>query len=645
MRMIGSNSGATPTGVAPLAATSNYFIGNDPARWRRHVPTFSRVRYENVYPGIDLVFHGEQRALEYDWVVRPGSDPRAIDLTFDGAERLHLDVNGDLIVQAKGGGDVVRQHKPVIYQEINGRQQRIDGGYVVEDDRHVKLWTADYDAQLSLVIDPVLDYSTYLGGSGANVADAIAVDAEGNAYIVGTTSSADFPLKNPLQPAIGSDTSVFIAKLNHDGSGLVYATYLGGGNGSQAANDVKVDANGNAFVTGYTTATNFPVTSGAFQVAPAGGTDAFVAKLSASGDALMYASYLGGRQYDTGCAIAVDDRGNAYVAGSTRSGDFPFTPGAFQRGKNDSPFGTFVAKISVDGHALEYGAYLDDSYGVAGIAVDAAGYAYVAGSTDDLFRFPTTPGAFQTQSGYTFVTKLTPDGTGLAYSTRLGGTVPPFPFGPALPSDFEGAGALAVDGQGNAYVTGFTDFADFPTTPGALVTKTPCNSGIWDQAFVTKLNADGTALLFSTYLKGCGQSGGAIIADPSGNVYVAGGTSSADFPTTPDALQGTIAPGMCGVNGQAYLCSDAFLVKLNSLGTELLYSTFLGGPGSDWATDIALDATGNVYLVGQAGADFPTARAAFQPVFTGHSDAFVAKFLFAIKSPGDALRARSADVR
>jgi hypothetical protein len=664
MRMIGANPAATPSGLAPLPTRINYFIGNDPARWRSNVPTFSRVRYENEYPGIDLVFYGQQRALEYDWVARPGSDPHAIELAFDGADQLTLDANGDLLVHTADGGDVVRQHRPLVYQLVDGRQEPIDAGYVIERDGHVKLWTAEYDRRISLVIDPVLDYATYLGGRSDDWASAIAVDADGNAYVAGQTSSAGFPLKNPIQPTIGSDHAAFVAKLNRDGSGLVYATYLGGGSGSQGVYAIALDAAGHAYVTGSTTASNFPVTPGAFQVAFGGGpcssgsytyscSDAFVVKLSASGSALEYASYLGGSKEDYGRGIAVDTAGNAYVTGDTASPDFPFTPGAFQQGRGRSKnfFGVFVAKINADGRALGYVAYLDDAE-ATGIAVDASRYAYVTGNATE--NHPTTPGAFQTDSGYTFVSKLTPDGAALAYSTRLGGTSTPhlgFSF-----DELEGAYAIAVDAHGNAYVTGFTDFTDFPTTAGALFSKAPCNganisgAAFWDDGFVTKLSADGRALEYSTYLGGClGQVGRAIAVDTSGNAYVAGNTNSADFPVTSDALQGTLAPGTCS---DRYACFDAFLIKLNPSGTEALYSTYLGGPGQDGANGVAVDSTGHAYIAGSAGIDFPTTRGVYQPLFggvdkssfawplfNGGGDAFVARLSLGLTSPDHALRA------
>jgi hypothetical protein len=654
MRVIGANPGVTISGLAPLATRTNYFIGNDPAQWRSNVPTFSRVRYENEYPGIDLVFYGHQRALEYDWVARPGSDPHAIELAFDGADHLDLDANGDLLVHTARGGDVVRQHRPLVYQQVDGRHEAIDAGYVIERDDHVKVWTAEYDRRISLVIDPVLDYATYLGGRSDDWASAIAVDAEGNAYVAGQTSSADFPLKNPIQPSIGSDHAAFVAKLTRDGSGLVYATYFGGGSGSQAASAIAVDAAGHAYVTGDTTATNFPVTPGAFQVAFGGGpcssgsyeytcSDAFVVKLSASGDALQYSSYLGGSKSDWGSGIAVDTGGNAYVTGNTESPDFPFTPGAFQDGRNSNKdlYGAFVAKVNANGRALMYAAFLKGAGG-SGVAVDASGDVYVSGdATDDL---PTTPGAFQTKSGYTFVTKLTPDGAALAYSTRLGGTsVPLLGFSS---DELEGARAIAVDARGNAYVTGFTFFTDFPTTAGAAFATAPCNAAnarggsgtFWADSFVTKVSVDGTALEYSTYLGGClGDEGYAIAVDVAGNAYVVGDTNSADFPVTADAPQGALAQGTCSEGDP---CADAFLIKLNASGTELLYSTYLGGPGQDGATGLAVDSTGHVYIAGSAAVGFPTTRGVYQPLFGGvdtplfgrGGDAFVAKLSFGVTS-------------
>jgi hypothetical protein len=664
MCMIGANPGATMSGLSASVTRTNYFIGNDPTRWRTNVPTFGRVRYENEYPGIDLVFYGHQRALEYDWVVQPGADPSAIELAIDGSGSLELNAHGDLLVHQASGDDVVL-HRPVVYQSVRGQQEPVDGGYVIEPDGHVKVWTADFDRRIPLIIDPVLDYATYLGGNSDDTAIAIAVDADGNAYVAGQTLSADFPLKQPLQPSIAADRAAFIAKLNRDGSDLVYATYLGGASGSQNAFGIAVDGTGHAYVTGTTSATNFPVTPGALQVAFGGSScedgatcsNAFVVKLSQNGDALEYATFLGGSGEDDGFGIAVDQCGNAYVTGSTGSPDFPFTPGAFQQGRTapnpyggTSPnFGAFVAKIARDGSALVYAAFLNDADAYA-IAVDASGSAYVTGNAFDDFPnpsdgFPTTPNAFQTTPGYSFITKMTPDGAALAYSTRLGALATNLLVG-FFPEELEGPLGIAVDGQGNAYVTGFTFGTDFPTTSGAPFPTAPCNGAnnsvdagtFWADAFVTKINPDGSGLGYSTYLGGCrGDAGSAVAVDAAGNAFVAGVTNSADFPVTSDALQGALVAGTCDYDS----CDDAFLINLNAAGTTLVYATFLGGPAEDGANGVAVDSGGHVYLAGTAGGGFPTTRGVYQPLFggvdqpwypwprlSGGGDAFVGRLTF-----------------
>ncbi len=650
LRMLGANSDATVSGAEPFLTRSNYFLGNDPTKWRTDVPTYGKVRYENVYPDMDLVFYGNQRALEYDLVVRPGGDPRVIQLAFDGANHLELDANGDLLVRAAGTGDIVRQRKPLVYQVVGGRREPIEAGYGIDREKHVKLWTAAYDARTPLVIDPVLDYATYLGGSADDSADGIAVDSAGNTYIVGSTSSADFPTKNPLQPAIGAGSAVFVAKLSADGSSLLYATYLGGGSEKTWPTGIAVDRAGSAYVTGGTTSSNFPITPGAFQVAFGGGPcasgsstytcdDGFIAKLNATGNGLAYSTYLGATKNDDAHAIAVDAAGNAYVTGHTNSADFPVTRGAFQTSVtfSDQCDGgcthAFVAKLTADGTSLAYATYLagDDYDEGDGIAVDDRGSAYVAGAPS-YRNFPTTPNAFQTKSCYTFVAKLPPDGSALVYSTRLGGTSSPL-LGPFDTGELEGVSAIAIDGQGNAYVTGFTLFTDFPTTPGAVFSSAPCGGAngkgghgtFWSDGFVSKVNADGTALVYSTYLGGCrGEGGNAIAVDSARNAYVAGNTNSTDFPMAGEPLQDMLADGKCG----AFVCDDAFLVKLSPAGDELLYSTYLGGATFDSAAAVAVDATGNVYIAGRAGAGFPTTGRAYQPLIAGGTDAFVAKVRF-----------------
>src|SRR5207302_767574 len=329
---------------------ANYFVGNDTAKWRTDVPTYAKVHYQEVYPGIDLVYYAKQRQLEYDLVVRPGADPSAIALRLTGADKVEVDVQGDLVLHTAAGP--IRQQKPFIYQEVGGVRKEIAGGYVLKGEQHVGFKVAAHDARRPLVIDPILSYSTYLGGGGADRSHAIAVDAAGNAYVTGGTFSPDFPTTaGAFQTSLGAGTfQAFVTKLNPSGSALVYSTYLGG-NGGAESYGIAVDAAGNAYVTGRTFSPDFPTTAGAFQTTYGGEQDAFVTQLDAAGSALVYSTYLGGNRYDEGNSIAVDPAGNAYVGGLTQSFDFPTTAGAFQtRAVGDT--NAFVAKLDPAGCTL-----------------------------------------------------------------------------------------------------------------------------------------------------------------------------------------------------------------------------------------------------------------------------------------------------
>src|SRR6266513_2842997 len=597
MSLVGAASKPQVTGLDELPGKANYFIGKDRSKWRTNVPTYAKVQYQNVYPGIDLVYYGDQRQLEYDFVIAPGVNPKKIVLGFRGADKLEIDSQGELVLHTSGGD--IRQHKPIIYQEIDGVRREIDGGYVRKGANRVGFQLAAYDTTRPLIIDPVvLSYSTYLGGSDEDWAGGIAVDADGNAY-----------------------------------------------------------------VTGYTRSTDFPTTTGAFQPTHSGGAfvsdDAFVTKLNSSGSALIYSTYLGGSGFivtvqrsayrcgnDRGHGIAVDAGGNAYVTGETTSKDFPTTPGAFQPAVTVSikcPGDAFVTKLDPSGLLL-YSTYLggnntyNDGASGSGITVDSSGNAYVTGYTDSA-NFPTTPGAFQTTyadtSAYSrdaFVTKMNPTGSGLVYSTYLGG-------------EFESAGAgIAVDADGNAYVTGSTTSDNFPTTPGAFQGD---KSGT-GEAFVTKFNPSGSALVYSTYLSGTEPrwdvpltTGSGIAVDAGGNAYITGYTDSKTFPTTTDALQ-PVSPSPAGQK-------SAFVTTLNPTGSALVYSSYLGGSSDDFASGIAVDGSGNAYVTGVAfSTDFPTTAGAFQPTLGGGApntfgpDAFVAK-IAGIASPPPPAPTRSEE--
>jgi hypothetical protein len=599
-----ASRGTNPEGVNELASVSNYFIGSDPGKWHRNVPRFAGVKYANVYPGIDVVYHGNQRQLEYDFLVAPGADPAAIELTFRNSRKLTVNTAGDLVVSL--GDSEWIDRAPVIYQETEGRRHVVAGRYVLLGKNRVGFSVATYDQKKSLVIDPVLSYSTYLGGSAFDDAFGVAVDASGNAYIAGYTSSLNFPISSHAsQTNSAGGFDAFVCKLNADGSALVYCTYLGGSSDDLGLG-IAIDSAGNAYVTGNTGSFDFPTTSGAVQTTYGGGfSDAFVSKLNAAGSELIYSTYLGGNDLEEGFGIAVDALGNAYITGDTNSLNFPTTSGAFQTvagGGGDS----FVTKLNSDGSALVYSTYLggNEFDTSRGLAVDSSGNTYVEGSTVSL-NFPTTPGALQTNFGGgssdDFVSKLNTAGSGLIYSTYLGG------------NDFESGFGLAIDGAGNAYVTGVTGSANFPTTSGAFQTML---RGV-DDVFVSKLNAEGSALIYSTYLGGsAGEFANSLALDDKGGAYVTGFTGSNDFPTTPGAFQNVYGDG-----------GDVFVSRLNTEGSALTYSTYLGGTGADFGGGIAVDSEGSVYVTGVTNsANFPTSAGALQTTFGGGTnDAFVSK--------------------
>jgi hypothetical protein len=628
MSLVGAAPKPRVSGLGELPGKANYFIGNDPAKWRTNVPTYAKVHYRGVYPGIDLVYYGNQRQLEYDFVVAPGADPERIVLGFQGAERLEIDAKGELVLHAAGGA--IRQRKPVIYQEIDGVRREIEGGYVLKGATRVGFQVAAYDLSRPLIIDPVLVYSTYLGGSGGDQGFGIAVDAAGAAYVTGETSSADFTAGctapcTVLDATLGGSRDAFVAKLNATGTALVYSTYLGG-SGFDRGFGIAVDAAGAAYVTGETSSADFPAGCTApctvLDGSLGGAEDAFVVKLNATGTALVYSTYLGGSSNEFGLGIAVDATGAAYVTGVTFSADFtagctaPCTVLKATRGGSSD---AFVTKLNATGTALVYSTYLGGSGSESGtgIAVHATGAAYVTGGTTsaDFTAGCTAPCTVLDGSHGgledAFVVKLNATGTALVYSTYLGGS-----------GSDTGLG-IAVDAAGAAYVTGFTGSTDF--TAGCTAPCTVLNGSLGGfDAFVTKLNATGTALVYSTHLGGSAHdTGRGIAVDAAGAAYVAGSTGSTDF------TAGCTAP--CTVlDGSLGGIEDAFVVKLNATGTALVYSTYLGGSGSEFGNGITVDATGAAYVTGgTTSADFTAGCTApctvLDGTLSGFSDAFVAK--------------------
>jgi len=615
MELVGANPQKV-SGIDELPGKSNYFIGNDPARWRTGVANYARVRYQSVFPGVDLVYYGNQGQLEYDFVVTPGADPGAIRMTLDTVGMgpgpgLCVDGNGDLVVKMNGGQ--VRFQKPTVYQmapsaepTLGGARRSIDGRFRLTG-RRVTFAIGSYDHRLPLVIDPSLTYSTYLGGTDNDIANAIAIDSSGNAYLTGQTYSTNFPTQNPEQPA-GCPTcsstgksDAFVSKINSSGSALTYSTYIGG-SFADAGFAIAVDSAGNAYVTGQTDSTDFP-NKGGFQTTGDNSGEAFVLELDSAGSSLVYSSYLGGTGTDFGTGIAVDSSGNAYVVGTTYASNFP-TANAYQS-TNKGGSDAFVTKVEAGGAKILDSTYLGGSSNDSGnaIRVDSSGNAYVTGETLSN-NFPTAS-AFQASyggQGDAFVTKLAIPISGnmsLGFSTYLGGTTADQAFG------------IALDGSNNVYITGVTTSTDFPTKgpfQGAL------SGGTGQDAFVSKLSSSGSSLIYSTYLGGAGSdTAHSVAVDSSGLAHVAGFTTSSNFPTA-NPIQGTY-------NGN----TDAFLTRLSPSGCGLAFSTFLGGKSTDEVLGVRADSGGASYLTGYtASNDFPV-QSPFQGSTHGNDDAFLAK--------------------
>lgn len=628
MSFLGAKADARIIPVDRLPGGTNYLLGRDPSRWRTGMASYARVRYEELYRGIDVVFYGNDRELEYDLIVRPGADPRRIRMALDGARKLEI-AGGDLVAHTSKGQ--VRFRKPAIYQAAaEGRPARtIEGRYRLAGRRTVAFDVADYDRTRSLVIDPVVVYSTYLGGSDGDVASGrfaggtqmIAVDATGAAYVTGTTDSLDFPTTAGSFKPVGQHRAAFVAKIAPDGASLVYSTYLGGTRTDLPAQEdfgaaIAVDASGSAYITGYAGSVDFPTT---MQVLP-GPRTMFLVKLDPTGSSLVYSRLFGGYT-DVSSALVVDAFGNAYVTGRSRSNkdDFPITPGAYQDvcrciTSIFSAHDAFVAKFDA-GAAQVWATFLggsgDDQ--ATGIAINAAGEPHVTGRTDS----PDFPAIAPAQAAFgggrtdVFVTKLSADGTALVFSTYLGG------------SDTESrdlANAIAVDASGNAYVAGHTLSSNFPTTPGAFQPTFLGGPPGSKHAFVTKYGPGG-AVAYSTYLGAMGSQGPedvatSVAADATGRAYVVGSTSSQDFPTV-DATQPSLA---CG----AFCSQDAFLSVLDASGSSLEFSTYLGGASFDQAQGVALGPLGSVYVMGGTLGNFPT-QGALQPTSGGGEDLFVTK--------------------
>src|SRR5690348_1928269 len=614
LKLLGANHQARIAASERLPGNTSYFLGNDPQKWLTDIPNYARVQYHQIYPGIDLAYYGRQGHLENDFMLASGSDPKLIRLGVEGARKIRFNASGDLVLAVDDGEVYLR--RPRAYQGNGANRREVGVRYVLQAGNRIGFALAPYDHHEDLVIDPVLSYSTYLGGSGGDNGLGIAVDAAGDAFVTGTTASVNFP-KTGGQASLGGGQDIFVAKLNPSGTAFLYSVFLGGGNLDRATS-IAIDSSGNAYLAGYTTSTDFPTTSGAYQTSNAGNTDAFVTKLDPTGNTLVYSTYLGGSGIDYGRGVAVDASGNAFVTGSTQSTNFP-TVNPLQVGL-DGGSDAFVAEFDPTGASLLYSTYLGGSGAdeALAIALDSSGNPYVAGYTFSS-NFPTQSALQSSLSGASdaFVAEINPATSTLVFSTYLGG------------SASESAQSIAIDSAGSIYVTGSTSSSSFPVTSGA----SQAAYGGGTDAFVTKFAPGGTQIVYSTFLGGSGlDQGNSIALDSSGDAFVTGFTQSSDLPLT-NALQrvlGVSGASSCGTTP----CADAFVTELGPSGSTV-FSSFLGGSATDLGQGIATDPSGAAYVTGKTSStNFPVIAGAPQSTYAGTNQStniFIAKV-----SPQDA---------
>ncbi len=609
LEFLGRQTGGGVVGTRPLGGKAHYLIGNDPAQWRADLPLYAGVQYTDLYPGIDLEYTGHDGHLKGVYTLAPGADPDLIRWTYRRAEDVTLDeTTGDLVIRV--GKQTLRELAPVAWQDVDGQRREVAARFVVAAGGSVSFALGDYDATLPLIIDPYLVYATYFGGSSFDEGFAVAVDAQQNVYVVGSSTSANFPGAGQPQPAFGGGDTLgdaFVLKLNATGSSVVYATYLGGSE-NELGDSIVVDANGAVHISGVTYSDNFPLVN-AYQANFNQGNqtcstppcpDAFVAKLAPDGNALVFSTYLGGGSYDNSglvdggdarggsAGIDLDAEGNIYVAGMTASDNFP-TANAF-----DSTVGigtkAFLSKLSADGQTLLYSTYVASEQGneySAGVEVQDATRVYVAGFTSSE-NFPVRSALYGAHTGahdaflMRFDTTQTGDAS-LTYSTYFGGSADDMSYD------------LALDANGNVYLAGATMSGDMPMQGAyqnfnaSVAASYPMPRDAW----VAKISADGANLLYSTYLGGdYGDIAYGLAVNSQGDVFLAGYTTSRNFPVKDywDSYLDT-------------LDRDAFVARIDptrSGADSLIYSTYIGGNlSSHTAYDAAVDTAANVYLVGR----------------------------------------------
>ncbi len=599
MQLVGAKE-INPIALEPIAAKVNYLVGNTPENWQKNVSCYSKIKYKNVYPNIDMLYYGNQNTLEYDLILNPGGKLKDIKLYFQGAHDLNLDQQGNLVISLTQSK--IYKHKPVVYQEINGHKELVECSYIIGKNNQVQFEVPSYDTNNTLVIDPVLTFSTYFGGTFTDEALAITTDFSDNIYIAGTAGFTDFPIIGNINQQ--KSGTAFLLKLDSNNN-LLYSTYFGG-SGIDTITSLASDKLGNIYLTGETFSDDFPIVN-AFQSKSNKGSDAFISKISPDGSQILYSSYLGGNGNDIGNSITLDSLGNIYIVGSTFSNDFPLL-NALQpnfTSKRNTRDG-FITKLNALGNSLVYSTYLggDDDDVARKIVVDSNGNAYVTGFTSST-NFPATAllAGTQVQQKDIFLTKINPEASKFVYSVYFGG------------SEDDEANSLVIDSLGNVYLTGITKSANFPLNKAIQANYNGNQDG-----FITKLNQQGNSISFSTFLGGQGfDEINDIIMDKDKNIYLAGSTTSSDFPVL-NAFQ-SILQAQNSDSSQ-----DSFVTKINTDTNSVVFSTYFGGDDNDKANAIGLNSKGDIYLAGKTKSkNLPLIRPLQRTIKSSFEDIFIAR--------------------
>lgn len=605
LAFVDAKTDCAPEGVSKLPGQHHYFIGNNSAEWYSNVPHYAMLRYPLVWSGITLEVQSSD-GLKMNWILDNPACASSIRLRWSGADALEIDETGNLLIHHALG--TITDQAPIAWQNVDGKKIPVTCNYHLEDAFTLGFTlSGEYHSELPITIDPIIPYSTYLGGTGDDISRSISVDNDGCAYVSGTTNSIDFPVTpGAFQSTHSGNDSFFVTKLSPDGTSLIYSTYLGGSE-EEVRGSSTIDGQGHVYITGATSSTDYPITPGAYEPTyPGGSTSIAITKLAPDGASLIYSTYLGGTGVEASAAIAVDRENCVYITGPTNSTDFPMV-NPFQSVYAATNEITFVTKLNATGSELVYSTYIGGTGSQTGngIDVDSQSCAYVIGNTNST-DFPVTTGAYQTtMNGMSngFVTKFSSEGNTLVYSTYLGGT------------GFDLPNTVTVNDNDHACIVGQTNSPNFPVSATAYQSS---SSGGYD-GFITVLSFGGESLVGSTYLGGSAyDSARGVAVDAQGRVYVTGATQSADFPTTPEVIASTLTG-----------TEDAFISILSPSLSTLLVSYYLGGDGTDTGNSIVRSTEGAIYTTGQTNStDFPVTPGVIQPTLAGSRDSYITKTSF-----------------